>query len=528
MATLSNSTTVREDHYRKFVAETASKITKFTPLNAFLLSTPQRTPAIEACISVITFSEQALPSEPRVIKESDLKKELELQTDYQLFVIANITPDVVALLGGSWGVDPQFFIDYLDTVIPTRPDSKHLQSRYSTTSPLPWYRLDDIEAHLPTLRSVQSKMNHISFRFIGSRQYQPEDSNAPLMDLPDRIEPDLSVSSVERIAGGYNPIPRDGKRFHPVAMTRQCASAWFDGKGSQPRWRKGIILLDPPFEAKENFGQRYSSKYKSFISRPMPPGAGEKDICVRNTYHSSLVHCLKWNPILQVSAIPEPLAILQDLCRIIASEWIAVNTYIERDLNTIEWRLETDKRATLEVFESFLKKLFIMRRRINKYESLVSEQLQSCVSHSPISWLLSSPSPGTSPNSIASTTPQASAALSSDQVSYAMENDLKQVQQLIHRNSDRIMQSIALITSLMSVRGGKTSITQNKTLGFLTALATLALPFNTIAAIVAIQTDYGPTGNNFGMFWAWAGGAWVALLILFFIFRFITSRSVSI
>lgn len=272
MASSSNRTAVREDEYRKFVAETASKIPKFTPLNAFLQSTPRRTPAIEACISAITFSERALPSEPRGIKESDLKKELELQTDHQLFIVANITPDVVALLGGYCGVDPQFFVDYLGTVVPTGPESKLLQSGYSMTSPLPWYRLGNIEEHLPILHSVQSKMSHINFRFIGSREYQPDDSNASSMDLPDRIEPDLSVSSVERIAGGYNPIPRDGKRLHPVAMTRHCASAWFDGKGSQSIWRKGqrsgvhslsyafltvrlgIILLDPPFEAKENFG----------------------------------------------------------------------------------------------------------------------------------------------------------------------------------------------------------------------------------------------------------------------------------
>lgn len=238
----------------------------------------------------------------------------------------------------------------------------------------------------------------------------------------------------------------------------------------------------------------------------MPPEVEEKDVCFRDTYHSCLVHCLKLNPILQVSAIPGPLVILHDLYRMISSEWIAVNMYIERDLNTIEWRLEIDKQATLEAFESLLNKLFIMRRRITKYESLVNEQLQSCRSCCPISWRSSPASSNTSSNLIASTTSQMNCALSSDKVIYAIENDFKQVQQLIHRNTNRIMQSVALITSLMSVREGKTSIAQNQRFGFLTVLATLFLPFNTVATIVAIQTDYGPTGDNFWIFWAWLVG----------------------
>lgn len=47
-----------------------------------------------------------------------------------------------------------------------------------------------------------------------------------------------------------------------------------------------------------------------------------------------------------------------------------------------------------------------------------------------------------------------------------MKDDLVQVQQAIDRNTDRISQTLELITSIMSVREGETSITQNQTLGF--------------------------------------------------------------
>jgi hypothetical protein len=140
----------------------------------------------------------------------------------------------------------------------------------------------------------------------------------------------------------------------------------------------GIILLDPPFEesAKE-WGQRQSSKYRSFISRPMPRQPERlENIDSRESYKSSLVYCLKLNEIAKEKGVPHQLVILQDLYRIIASEWVTVNTYVERDLNTIEWRLENDRNLGLEDFEKFLGKLFILRRRVGKYKILVDEQLE--------------------------------------------------------------------------------------------------------------------------------------------------------
>jgi hypothetical protein len=74
----------------------------------------------------------------------------------------------------------------------------------------------------------------------------------------------------------------------------------------------------------------------------MPPAFdGNKNLGSRDTYLPSLVHCLDWNPALRVDAVPGPLVILQDLYRVIASKWIAVNAYVERDLNTIEYRIQS-------------------------------------------------------------------------------------------------------------------------------------------------------------------------------------------
>jgi len=171
---------------------------------------------------------------------------------------------------------------------------------------------------------------------------------------------------------------------------------------------------------------------------------------------------------------------------------------MERELNTIEWRLENEK-TSLEGFEFYLDKLFTMRRRVSKYKSLVDDHFQSCLSNRPESWYTRN----TSTNS--STSPQGIVDASFDEVYRSIQKDIEQIQNLIQRNADRITETVTLITSLMSVIEGKTALKQNQRLGLLTIFATLALPFNAAAAIFSVQTEFGPGGKRFGVFWEVAG-----------------------
>jgi Mg2+ and Co2+ transporter CorA len=184
---------------------------------------------------------------------------------------------------------------------------------------------------------------------------------------------------------------------------------------------------------------------------------------------------------LKGNARPHPLIIIQGLVRIIAFEWLVVNTCIERDLNNIEWTLETEN-VTLEVFEGFIKRLFILRRRMGKYKTLVSDQLVLFQYQMPASWCTTCTSN------------------TEERVFSGMKDDLVQVQRAIDRNTERIAQTLDLIKSIMSVREGETSITQNQTLGFLTVLVTVALSFNTIAIIVGLQTEYAPGKDNWSTY----------------------------
>jgi Mg2+ and Co2+ transporter CorA len=93
-------------------------------------------------------------------------------------------------------------------------------------------------------------------------------------------------------------------------------------------------------------------------------------------------------------------------------------------------------------------------------------------------------------------------------------------------------QSIPIKPSIMEVRQGEQSIQQNVLLGFLAVVATLGVPFNTVAEILGMQTTYGPGQVNFGKLWSISGiviGVVFGIGIIFMVtFRFKLYRLVKL
>lgn len=227
------------EQYRDFVRETSTRFESFKPLNSFIHSRTQFNPNNVTRITAINFSKSNAPTAPSEITELALEAELARKVDHQLFIVENISPTVMVQLGGYCNVDPQFFLDHLDASLgdisatTLVPNAKELQ-------PIPWYRFRNIGEHLPHLRSMQSKLDHVHLRFIGSREYHQPQTGATKAELPDRIIQNSDRSNIERIAGGYNPISRNNERFEPLALARHGATAWFGGHGEQGEWYKGV------------------------------------------------------------------------------------------------------------------------------------------------------------------------------------------------------------------------------------------------------------------------------------------------
>ena len=266
--------------YRRFIRSLSSEDARFQPLETFI-SAP---PSAESRIHLVTFCLNSTlnrnTAQSVQIKEADLDKQLQKGVDQELYIVEDLSPAILTILGGHCNVDAEYFLDYLDTI--SRSPSALPESRVTRcgTVTLPWYRIGDIENHLPALRSIRKISRHVQIRFIGPREYHPDDTASPsrTVKVIERLDSTAVHTNVERIAGGHTPIHVKNQILWPVAMRRHSAAIWFD---AGTKWRKGgsyllssktkseacqaIILLDHPFDHLQDGLKRNNKDVKVYL-----------------------------------------------------------------------------------------------------------------------------------------------------------------------------------------------------------------------------------------------------------------------
>jgi len=91
------------------------------------------------------------------------------------------------------------------------------------------------------------------------------------------------------------------------------------------------------------------------------------------------------NASLVESAKSDSFLILGDVYRLVASNWIVINEYVNRELVTIAYLLEKEE-PTFRDIEVYLKDLYIYRRRVTIYHELITQAKEQCTTRGQQSW----------------------------------------------------------------------------------------------------------------------------------------------
>jgi hypothetical protein len=221
----------------------------------------------------------------------------------------------------------------------------------------------------------------------------------------------------------------------------------------------------------------------------------EADFDERKSYKESFIKCLETNRDTN-SKLPTEFVLLQDLFRLVASEWIVFSTYVDRELNNIErWFENFGERCSREQLHYLLNKLMTIHRRVTKYDILIHNQLHQCPEH----WKLEhGGSLGTCPAATflaRSSSPELPFRSGSSSLQSPLM-DFVQVLKLFAYNKKRINAAIEVATSLMSVnlndlvlKQNTLSEARNASLIFLTAVTSIFLPFTAVSAAMTIPSD---------------------------------------
>jgi hypothetical protein len=125
----------------------------------------------------------------------------------QLIIVENICHKTLALVGGFYDIDIQFFAEHIGTSV------------------LSWYKMYEIvPERLPALPSTRNAEDFLSLRYVSTRQLDEKD-DASIRE-GSVIWPDMEKTRVGNLAGRLKPISAPKQTFHPMAFTRNCFSVW--------------------------------------------------------------------------------------------------------------------------------------------------------------------------------------------------------------------------------------------------------------------------------------------------------------
>lgn len=169
----------------------------------------------------------------------------------RLFIVENICGQTVALLGGRFDIDTQFFADHLNNAS--------------------WYRIGNVADRIPALPSCQKLHDFLQLRYIEARTISNSSNplflspSAGFMPPPEDVEsgvfeqsnswsdaksfmmPDGTTTRIPRKAGKLIPRERKGETFEPVLCTRQVISVWFSKRETGISGWTGTNNNDPAF-----------------------------------------------------------------------------------------------------------------------------------------------------------------------------------------------------------------------------------------------------------------------------------------
>ncbi|KAF1953557.1 hypothetical protein CC80DRAFT_141321 [Byssothecium circinans] len=404
------------------------------------------------------------------LTHDDLRTLLEDDTELTILIAEKICPHAICRLGLIFDIDPEFWADYLGGTERSKRES-----------------VDAWLQHLPSMRSA-SEGSGRSFRGEGTHfqsivarevsfKNQSRDIDWKQIGLSDGNAHSGAWRTSESIASRKTTIlpPRqrqdDDQKWPAVAFFYQSVSIfWYSSKGKS----LGIIAVDPV------------ERLPNALTLARPDATLSPNIYLDLSAYNYTTHWrARGHPTAQsfsdriISEIwwklPEfkQEAFREDTLKAVRSvllnQWTLVHGYISRDLHSIQNKLE-GVIPDFKLLQTLLKDLFLHRQHCIEYTRMIEK------------------TPGVS------------------------EQDLEHFQKVFKETLDTIERQVNLLTTLVSINETQQSIEESHGVGRLTRIATIYLPFSTVATVLAMPGSFAPGAS---MFWVyWVASTVLAILII--------------
>ncbi|KAL8724369.1 MAG: hypothetical protein Q9166_007990 [cf. Caloplaca sp. 2 TL-2023] len=367
----------------------------------------------------------------------------------RLFVVEDLSREVIESLGSHFDVDPMFFRGHI--------------SDYT------WYNTRDPWIELPAMDIVMRNQPFFHVRYAHTRYFRDSMSYVRA-----RLETG-GFNVLRRVNRDGNWVPGVDLSGSDVGMVRSRMSFWSKPRISGSTDTKiGILLLDP--STTEGFP--LWGGFNDFISCP----SMVQDVPQRPVTNSTFEKAIYWLENMSVEEIQsiakDPRMMFQKPLSIVCSEWLVLIRYANTRLSQLEWEIEDPYlRSRNEDLSRTLDKIHSWRRRFPIYKTIVSEALNKVVRRDRFS----------------RATENALLVLEKD-----FENILTELNDL-HERAERIM---SVVTAVISIEESKKALHQDRSLARLTYLAVTFVPLSFVSSFFAMNEDITKLKRTFWIYFA--------------------------
>ncbi|KAI1752969.1 hypothetical protein F4782DRAFT_499319 [Xylaria castorea] len=399
----------------------------------------------------------------------DLKTELDKciadEVEFRLYVIEDLSRDVIEAFGQKYKIEPDFW-------------RVHLMD-YA------WQNVRDRWRNPPLLDIVSRHQNWMQLRYVTARYFDANEKNSQKKksSFTEAAEEAAKFNIFRRVDDDLSNKSYWDKEGAIVGLTRSRATFWLQPSSPQQSTAVGLLLLDPTVTKgvplwrgrrtlwpTPEYGQTPSSKppqQDNFFDHFVFWAQQAKLYPNCDTDHYSKAH------------VP-----IQVLLHFVVSEWLTMADYIKARLNQLDWEIVKPAffgRGKKGV-NDMLEKLHMWRRLVPLYREMVSETIRHVDQFSGRIQV-----------------PMTSCRSTDDGKHMLISHyklDLLHVKSQLEEYQNRIDQITSVVTAVISIDNSRRGLQDNRNIGRLTWLATFFIPLSLVAGILSMQSNVGDISRN--------------------------------
>ncbi|KAK7727337.1 hypothetical protein SLS63_007159 [Diaporthe eres] len=387
----------------------------------------------------------------------------------RLFVVEDLSRDVIEALGSHFKIDPSFFREHIVDYA--------------------WYNTSDWWRDPPNLDIVSRRQNWFQLRFVRARNFL----NSKLFS--EGVEESKQFNVFRRLDQDFNSNnfwDKHNKKEAKVGLTRSRATCWVQAPEKGNGITYAILLLDPTIKG----GNPLWLKYRNWAKTPPvgePPPKDSEPPC--DNFFEDFIYWAKRPDNFNFgdsgdsgkpsSAICIPTQVLLHL---VCTEWLTMVDYIKTRLNQVDWGIAfpNDFLEKEEQIDEHLTKLHHWRRVVPLYREMIAETFLRVFRETAHPNRMH---PGRSIHEPVQKLGSALEKLMNTECINAYQQDFALVLGYMEEFQNRIDRLTDVVTAVINMGDSRRGYKDNKNLQWLTWLATFFIPLSFVATLLSMTTD---------------------------------------